>query len=98
MDIVTILRDLWRLRVFVAGVCVLALLAAAAVAFKLPSLESRRYEVGVATAQILVDTPSSQVVNVAPRGADTTAGRADLLATLMVNGDIKTTIAQLAGA
>ena len=97
MDTVTILRDLWRLRVFVAGMCVLALLGAAAVALKLPSLESRRYEVGVATAQILVDTPSSQVVNVAPKGADTTAGRADLLATLMVNGGIKTTIAQLAG-
>lgn len=97
MDTVTILRDLWRLRVFVAGMCVLALLGAAAVALKLPSLESRRYEVGVASAQILVDTPSSQVVNVAPKGADTTAGRADLLATLMINGGIKTTIAQLAG-
>ena len=97
MDTVTILRDLWRLRVFVAAMCVLALLGAAAVALKLPSLESRRYAVGVATAQILVDTPSSQVVNVAPKGADTTGGRADLLATLMVNGGIKTTIAQLAG-
>src|ERR1700754_3007856 len=69
MDTVKILRDLWRLRPVVAGVLVFAMLAGAAVVFKLPSLESRKYEVGVATARLLVDTPNSQVVEVAPKGS-----------------------------
>ena len=97
MDIPTILRDLWRLRIFVAVVCVFALLGAAAVKFKLPSLNSRQYQVGVASAHILIDTPNSQIVNVAPRGSATTAARADLLASLMIDGAIKATIAQQAG-
>ena len=97
MDTVSILRSLWSRRILVAGVAVLALLVAMAVAFKLPSLNSRQYKVGVATLHILVDTPSSQVVNIAPRGSDTTAARASLLASLMVEGDIENAIAQKAG-
>jgi hypothetical protein len=92
MDIVTILGDLWRLRRYVAVVLVLAVLAAAGVKFMLPS-----YGVGVSSAQILVDTPSSQVVNVSPTGSDTTGARADLLASLMVDGQLKADIAQRAG-
>jgi hypothetical protein len=90
MDTVTILRELWRLRRFVIGVCLLALLAGTAV------LHSK-YEVGVATAQILVDTPNSQVVEVAPKGYDTTGVRANLLASLMVDGVVKSAIAARAG-
>jgi hypothetical protein len=97
MTTVTILRSLWRRRIYVVGALVLALLAATVVKFKVPSLDSRRYDVGVATAHILVDTPSSQVVNIAPRGSDTTAGRASLMASLMVEGDIQNTIAKEAG-
>jgi hypothetical protein len=97
MDTVTILRDLWRRRLFVAIVLVAALLAGAMVKYKLPGLQSRSYEVGVATTHILVDTPSSQVVNVSPKGSDTTAARADLLASLMVDGEVKATIAKRAG-
>jgi hypothetical protein len=62
-----------------------------------PKLESRKYEVGVATARILVDTPSSQVVEVAPKGSDTLGVRANLLASLMVDGVVKTAIASRAG-
>ena len=97
MDIVTILRDLWRSRRYVVGVCILAVVAGLSVVYKLPGLESRRFDVGVASARVLIDTPSSQVVNVAPRGSDTTAARADLLATLMVDGVVKSTIAQNTG-
>jgi hypothetical protein len=100
MDTVTILRDLWRVRLFVAGVALLAVLIGTAVVYKIsfpPKLESRRHTVGVATARILVDTPSSQVVAVAPKGSDTLGVRANLLASLMVDGVIRTTIAQRAG-
>jgi hypothetical protein len=97
MDTVTILRDLWRLRLAVVVILVLAVLAGVALVFKLPSLESRKYEVGVATARILVDTPSSQVVEVAPKGSDTLGIRANLLASLMVDGVVKSAIAQRAG-
>lgn len=92
MDTVTTLRELWRLRLYVAGVCVLALLAGAAIMYK-----SRTYEVGVATARILVDTPSSQVVQVAPKGSDTLGTRANLLASVMIDGAVKSDIASRAG-
>jgi hypothetical protein len=101
MDTVTILRDLWRRRLVVVGVYLLALLAGTAVIYKIaflpPKLESRKYDVGVAVARILVDTPSSQVVEVAPKGSDTLGVRANLLASLMVDGVVKTAIAHRAG-
>lgn len=98
MDTVTILRELWRVRLLVVGVCVLALLAGAAVRYQ-PSFppKSRQYDVGVANTSILLDTPSSQVVDVAPKGSDTLGMRANLLASLMVDGVVKTAIAQNAG-
>src|SRR4051812_43174100 len=100
MDIVTILRDLWRRRLLVVGVYLVALLAGTAVVYKIsfpPKLESRKYDVGVATARILVDTPSSQVVEVAPKGSDSLGVRANLLASLMVDGNVKSAIAHRAG-
>jgi hypothetical protein len=97
MELVTILRELWRVRVLVIVVGLIALLAGLAVAFRLPSLESRKYEVGVATASVLVDTPNSQVVEVAPKGSDTLGVRANLIANLMAEGVVKTAIAQRAG-
>ena len=97
MELVTILRELWRLRVLVLGIALLALLVGMALAFRLPSLESRKYEVGVATASVLVDTPNSQVIEVAPKGSDTLAMRASLLANLMAEGVVKTAIAERAG-
>lgn len=97
MNLVTILAELRRMRLFVAIVAVFALLATLAVAFKLPSLESRRYEVGVATARVLVDTPKSQVLEVAPTGSDLLGARANLIANLMVEGDVKAAVAEKAG-
>ena len=85
MDTITILRELVRLRRLVIGVAVFAVLVGAMVMFKLPDLTPRRYDVGYATAQILVDTPSSQVVDVSPKGSDTLGLRANLLASLIVD-------------
>jgi hypothetical protein len=97
MDIATIFRELSRRRIYVAGVCVFAVLVGLAVEYRVPSFQSRSYQSGAATAFILVDTPSSQIVNVSPRGSDTTAARASLLASLMIDGEIKSIIAQRAG-
>jgi hypothetical protein len=100
MDTVTILRDLWRLRVVVIAVGLLAVLAGTAMVYKIsfpPKFESRKYEVGLATARILVDTPSSQVVEVAPKGSESLGVRASLLASLMVDGVVEEAIAKRAG-
>lgn len=97
MEFVTILRELWQRRTYVALVALLALLVGAAVAFRLPSLESRTYAVGVADARVLVDTPRSQVLEVAPKGSDTLAVRANLIANLMAEGVVKDAIAKRAG-
>jgi hypothetical protein len=100
MQTVTILRTLWRFRLLSFLVVLLAVIAGVLVSYRVslpPKLESRKYEVGVATTRILVDTPASQVVDVAPKGSDTLGVRANLLANLMVDGEVKTIIAQRAG-
>jgi capsular polysaccharide biosynthesis protein len=96
METVAILRVLWSRRRLVAVVLVLALVVGAAMAYRLPTFESRTYQVGVATSRIFVDTPSSQVVEVAPKGGDTLGTRAGLIASLMVDGTIKASIGRRA--
>lgn len=91
------LRDLWRHRPYVVGVAVLAIVAGLVVMYRIPSFDSRKYDVGVASAHILVDTPSSQVVEVAPPGSEMLGEQAALVASLMVDGTIKSAIAQQAG-
>ena len=98
MDFVNILLELSRRRLLVALVAVLAIAAGWAVAYKATfPPQARSYEVGIATAQILVDTPRSQVVEVSPRGSETLGARANVLASLMVDGEIKELIARRAG-
>jgi hypothetical protein len=100
MNSVTILRSLWRRRMLVAVAGFVALAAGWLYAFA-PGLsfppKPRGYTVGVATANLLVDTPRSQVIEVAPKGSDTLASRANVLANLMVDGGIKDAIAKRAG-
>src|SRR3954471_22159860 len=96
METVAILRTLWRRRRLAGAVLVLAVLVGAAMAYRLPSLQSRSYQVGVATSRIFVDTPRSQVVEVSPKGGDTLGTRAGLIASLMVDGTIKDSIARRA--
>ena len=100
MDTVTILRRLWRFRLLVALVALLSVIVAVWVSFRFTfptTLESRKYDVGVASARILVDTPESQVVDLTPKGSDSLGSRANLLASLMVDGDIEQIIARKAG-
>ncbi|MGZ5321680.1 MAG: hypothetical protein ACXWFN_09530 [Solirubrobacterales bacterium] len=98
MDAVTILREIWRCRVPVGVAAVVAILVGLVLTYtvSLPP-KSRKYEVGIASSRILVDTPSSQVVNVEPRGLETLGVRASVLANVMTEGEIKTIIATDAG-
>ncbi len=98
METVTVLRELWRRRFLVGVVACLAVFACLALTFR-PSFppESRKYEVGVASGRVLVDTPSSQTVTVSPKGSETLGERASLLANLMTEGEVKQAIAKRAG-
>mgnify|MGYP001394864908 CR=1 FL=1 len=97
MNTVFILRRLWRFRFFVALLALMAIAAGIFVLYEIPSMESRKYTVGVASARILVDTPASQVVDLSPEGSDSLGARTALLANLMVDGEIKNAIARQAG-
>jgi hypothetical protein len=98
MESVKILRALWRLRIFVCLVAVVAVLAGWMLAYRLSFPPERRSNsVGVASANILIDTPRSQVIEVAPKGSDTLGARANVLANLMVDGEIKDAIGRRAG-
>ena len=98
MEAVTILRELWRRRVLVGALAIVCVLVGLALTYTVSfPPESRKYEVSIATARILVDTPDSQVVDVAPRGSDTLGMRANLFANLMVAGNVKAIIARKAG-
>ncbi|MGZ5387499.1 MAG: hypothetical protein ACXWGS_08750, partial [Solirubrobacterales bacterium] len=94
MDAVTILREIWRCRVPVGVAAVVAIIVGLVLTYtvSLPP-KSRKYDVGIASSRILVDTPSSQVVNVEPRGLETLGVRASVLANVMTEGEIKTIIA-----
>src|SRR4051794_7136063 len=97
---VTILRDLWARRLWVVLFALVAILLGALVAYR-PSLppKSRKYEVGVASMRILVDTPDSQVVAIAGEGGGggDLGGHTSLLAQLMAEGEAKGAIARAAG-
>jgi hypothetical protein len=98
---VLILRQLWRLRGLVITAAVLAIAVGGWTAFH-PGLppHSRQYTVGVATARALVDTPSSQVVDLGLK-QDANAGvlpaRAVLLANLLTTSPLKDKTARRAG-
>lgn len=92
------LRQLWRSRRLVAIVGVFALVVSVALTCKL-SLppKPKSYTVGIATTKVLLDTPRSQVVEVAPKGSDMLGSRASVLANLMVDGAIQADIAKRMG-
>lgn len=98
MKSVRTLRHLSQHPIAVTLVVIVALLAGGAILFS-PSWPPRgkQYTVGVATSNILVDTPSSQVVAVAPRGSGALAQPTSVMASLMVAGPVKAVIAQRAG-
>jgi hypothetical protein len=100
VELVKIMRELSRRKALVAIVLVVSLLVGMLLAFK-PSvpLQSRQYEVALATSDILLDTRDSQVVAVDGQGPDLTtlAARANLIGNLMTGGPLTDAIAKEAG-
>ncbi|MEA2138085.1 MAG: hypothetical protein QOG56_1235 [Solirubrobacteraceae bacterium] len=107
MSAVSVLRELWRRRRLVALGFAIALTAGAFVAYKIglgvpPTFQGRQYQVGIASAGALVDSPRSQVVDLGTGGrtrADVASlsVRARLLASLMAISPLKDQIALRAG-
>jgi hypothetical protein len=97
MQLAIALRTLWRHKIIVALGLIIAILAGMALAFKLPSLQSRSFNVGVATEEILVDTPSTQIVDVSPAGAYNLGQTANLLSTVMTQGAVREGVIAKAG-
>jgi|GEM_PF-1402740 len=106
MEAVAIIRLLWRQRFLVALGLVVALSIGIATAYKVgfgfpPKFESRQYQVGIASAEVLVDSPSSQVADIGGGSALTDvsglASRSRLLANLMAVSPLKEQIARRAG-
>lgn len=107
------LRELWRLRRVVRVGIVLAILGALLVSYRVslgipPQLESRQYSAGVAEAEVLVDSPKSQVVDLGGGESEDEAEsaqidllglttRARLLASLMSSSPLKDNVASAAG-
>jgi hypothetical protein len=106
MGAVTILRQLWRTRLLVAVGLALALFLGIVVSYHVtpgfpPTFKSRQYQLGIASAAVLVDSRSSQVVDVGGGptrpNVDQLSIRARLLANLMATSPLKVEIAVRAG-
>lgn len=106
MDAVTVLRLLWRQRLLLAVGIGLAVFVGIVMAYNVtgglpPKFESRKYNVGIASAEMLVDSPKSQVADLGGGQALTDVGglasRARLLANLMAISPLKERIARRAG-
>ena len=101
MTAVSILRQLSRLRIFVAAALVFACLVGIAITYQIGfPPKSRQHNVGVASASALVDSSKSQVADLsAGAGSDAVslAARASLLASLMATSPIKDDIAARGG-
>jgi hypothetical protein len=84
MDLAGVVNVLWRRLPLVVAGGVLALVGSVLLAYHVspsaPHLVARETVRGVASNRVLVDTPTSQVVEAAPKGSDTLLQRADLLA------------------
>jgi hypothetical protein len=101
-----VLRDLLRHRWVVLLGVLIALTAGLLAMFRvsfgpLPGLESRQYEVGVASAAVLIDSQSSQAVDLGTAEVKVDVGslsaRAKLLANLLVTRPLRDDIARQAG-
>src|SRR4051794_4812749 len=103
MALVGALGLLLRAWILTAAVGVVAVLDGVSIVYHIapPStFTSRQHELGIASVAALIDTPTSQVVDLG--GPDSThagmlAGRASLLASLMTSSPIKDEIAKRAG-
>ena len=97
MELAQILVSLWRRRIAVAAVVVLAALVALAMAYRIsvfpPKLSHRSVASGTAEAHILVDSPRSSVADL-NRSFDPLVARAQVLSELLTTAPVVDRIAQ----
>jgi hypothetical protein len=91
MEVVALLRVLWRHRIAVAVGAVVA------IAVGLLVMRSDRTQLGVASMRVILDTPNSQTVDVAPVGVTTLEWRTGLYADLMADQTSRERIARSMG-
>jgi hypothetical protein len=100
MELAQILVQLWRRRIAVAAVAVLAAFVALALAYKIsvfpPSLSHRTISNGTAETHVLVDYPRSSVGDL-NRSFDPLVARAQVLSELMTTAPVVDRIAKIAG-
>lgn len=106
MTAVAVLRELWSRRLLVAIGFALATMVALLMSFSVklglpPSFDGRQFTVGIGSAGVLVDSPSSQIADLgdSESKADVTSlsARAQLLGNLMATSPLKDQIARRAG-
>lgn len=90
MELVALLRVLWRLRL------VVALGGVVAVGLGFMATKGATH-LGVATTRVLLDTPTSQTVDATPPGVSTLQWRAGLLSDLMATDEMRLSIARAMG-
>ena len=91
-------RILWRRRHLLAVATFVSLVLGILVSFHvsptLPPLHSRAYMTGAASAQVLIDTPSSQIADLNPTGAPYVYEHASLLSNVMATAPVELAIAK----
>ena len=92
MDLIKILNELWKRRLWVLGAVVVAALIGLSTTYKLPSLEKRAELVGAASSQVLIDSSTSAIADV-ERDPAPLANRAVVLAQYMSSSEARTAIA-----
>lgn len=100
MELTHALRQLWRLKLGVIAVVAIAALVALSVAFRVslfpPSLQSKSYEFGAASTQVIVDQKRSPVADVREL-FEPLATRAEVYARLMTSTPLRNYIGEELG-
>jgi hypothetical protein len=98
MQLFAILNELGRRRFVVAVALLLSIGVGMSVAYRVspglpPQFHARQYSVGVASARVLINTPSSIVADLNPNGGGSLATHAQLLGNLLASEQVRTAIA-----
>jgi hypothetical protein len=96
VDVVNVMRELWRRRGLVLVVVIVAAIGAAASQYNLPSGESKTLEYASAQSQMLVDIPHSPVADVG-KEFEPLVDRAAVYAKLMTSASVMDVIGKQAG-
>jgi hypothetical protein len=98
MELVSIIRQLWRRKLLVFLVFLVAVCVAMWSAYKVPSMEKRGLQLGAASSQILVDSPASTLVEgVDANQLTTLSTRARVYAQYLASLQARDTIAKATG-